>query len=106
MDRKKLEKLAWKKTHKDFKSPWNKGDCTLLHFVPGVGTSVVPISKFTDRELADKAGLKISTGKNDKTIGPVWHLTMAEAEAWIEAQAHVDPEGVARGDYYIDGEPT
>jgi hypothetical protein len=58
MDRKKLEKLAWQKTHKDFKSPWNKGDCTLLHFVPGVGTSVVHITKFTDAELMEKAGLK------------------------------------------------
>jgi hypothetical protein len=37
--------------------------------------------------------------------GPlIWVFqTLAEAEAWIEQMADVDPVGVFNGKYYIDG---
>lgn len=57
MDRKKLEKLAWQKTHKDFKSKWNNGDATVCRFVPGSGTCLVHITKLTDNELREIARL-------------------------------------------------
>lgn len=31
------------------------------------------------------------------------HETLAQAEAWIAEREKIDPVGVARGDYYIDG---
>lgn len=58
MDRKTLEKLAWRKTHKDFKSNWNKGEATILRFVPGVGTCAVPLKTLTDAVLREIAGVK------------------------------------------------
>lgn len=44
----------------------------------------------------------IFTGSNDGSVRPVPHKTLAEAEAWIAERQKIDPEGVARGDYYID----
>jgi hypothetical protein len=58
MNRKDLEKAAWRKTHKDFKSNWNKGEATILRFVPGVGTCSVAIKSLTDAELKEIAGIK------------------------------------------------
>lgn len=43
-----------------------------------------------------------STGKNDGSIGPIRHATLAAAEAWIAERQTLDPGGVERGDYYID----
>jgi len=44
----------------------------------------------------------IFTGSVDGTMSPVPHRTLAEAEAWIAEREKNDPEGVLRGDYYID----
>lgn len=63
MDRKTLEKLAWRATHKDFKSAWNKGDCTLLKFVAGKGTCLVHISQFSEAELLAIAMLMKKAGE-------------------------------------------
>jgi hypothetical protein len=58
-DRKALEKLAWQNTHNDYRSKWNGGDATLLHFVSGTGTCAIHLTAFTDNELLEKAGLVI-----------------------------------------------
>jgi hypothetical protein len=42
------------------------------------------------------------TGRTDCTTPSVEHATLAEAEAWIAEREKDDPEGVARGDYFID----
>jgi hypothetical protein len=64
-----------------------------------------------DAELCKDAGIapppypvresepQFFTGRTDGTVGPVSHRTMAEAEAWIEAQ---DAVSVAAGEFYID----
>lgn len=58
MDRKKLEKLAWQKTHRDFRAAWNRGDTRLLKLVDGQGTCCVHISQWTEAELRARAGLR------------------------------------------------
>ena len=45
---------------------------------------------------------RITTGHNDGTLGPIEHATMEDAVRWIEAQEKLDPDGVFRGNYYID----
>lgn len=42
------------------------------------------------------------TGKKDGSLTPAVHETQAAAEQWIAARELYDPEGVSRGDYYID----
>lgn len=42
------------------------------------------------------------TGKDDCSMTPVRHATLAAAEAWIADRQKSDPAGVERGDYYID----
>lgn len=46
--------------------------------------------------------MSITTGKTDSSLGPIYHKTLAEAEAWIAERAKTDPEGAERGDYYLD----
>jgi hypothetical protein len=58
--RKKLEKLLWKHTHKDFRGNLN-GIKTVLHFVHNVGTCVIAISALTDEELLSKLPKKLMT---------------------------------------------
>jgi hypothetical protein len=58
MDRKTLEKLAWRKKHKDFKSKWNNGNANVLVFVPGVGTCSMPLSSLSEAQLKEIAGIR------------------------------------------------
>lgn len=41
--------------------------------------------------------------KTDPHTTMVGFDTLEQAEAWINDQAAVDPEGVHKGEYYIDG---
>lgn len=54
MNRKKLEALVWKNTHADFKGKRPDGTREVLCWVPSVGTTCLPLSSFTDRELLEK----------------------------------------------------
>jgi hypothetical protein len=51
MDRKQLEKLAWRATHPNSRSKWNKGEANVLKYIPGKGTCLVYLSTLTDEEL-------------------------------------------------------
>lgn len=63
MERKKLESLVWKHTHKDFKGVWTSEDGTktktVLHYVPAKGTCAVSLSSLTDEELYEKLPSKV-----------------------------------------------
>jgi hypothetical protein len=54
MDRKTLERLAWKHTHRDFKGKLEDGTKTVLKLIPGKGTCLVSLSSLTDEELLEK----------------------------------------------------
>jgi hypothetical protein len=59
-------------------------------------------SATTNTKESDMTLKMWTTGKvKDKSIRATHH-TEAEAVAWIDEQKATDPEGVARGDYYID----
>jgi hypothetical protein len=50
-----------------------------------------------------RKGLPFTVGRNDGRGEVTRHATLAEAEGRIVEIAKIDPEGVARGDYYVDG---
>lgn len=45
---------------------------------------------------------QISVGRSDGSDLPRWFFTLAEAEREMERIEEIDPDGVERGDYYID----
>lgn len=44
------------------------------------------------------------SGKADGSIEPIRHETIWDAVAWMEEQEKADPDGFARGDYYVDSQ--
>ena len=50
-DRKKLEALVWKHTHRDFKGKREDGTRVVCHHVPAHGTCSVPVASLTEAEL-------------------------------------------------------
>lgn len=58
-NRKKLEALLWRKTHRDYKGKLEDGTRTVLHMsAKTYGTELWPLSHFTDEELVEKIGPK------------------------------------------------
>lgn len=43
----------------------------------------------------------ITVGRYDGSIDPVDFETVEEANAWADTQTQNDPDGVARGEYFI-----
>ena len=48
--------------------------------------------------------MKYTTGRTADSSVRVAHKSYAAAIRWINTRAKVDPQGVRRGDYYIDQE--
>lgn len=44
------------------------------------------------------------SGKVDGSLGPIRHDTIHDALDWMDEQEEIDPDGFARGDYYIDSQ--
>jgi hypothetical protein len=64
LNRKKLEALVWKHTHRDFKGRTPDGVRTVMQLVPGQGTCIVALAKLSDDELVGKLlwGTKLGQG--------------------------------------------
>lgn len=58
-ERAKLERLAWKHTHKDFRGKTADGQKTITKYIPTKGTCVVLFSSLTDEELLQKIPTKV-----------------------------------------------
>lgn len=59
IERKKLEALVWKHTHRDFKGKREDGTKCVLHFSPSEGTCSVTLSSLSDSQLRDKLPRKV-----------------------------------------------
>lgn len=46
------------------------------------------------------------TGKCNNPLTRFKHASLDDAQEWIDSKAESDPDGVERGDYYIDGPVT
>lgn len=53
-ERERLEALVWSNTHRDFRGKFPDGTKTILQFVPGMGTCLVPVSSLSDQELKNR----------------------------------------------------
>jgi hypothetical protein len=65
MNRKRLEALAWKCTHRDFKGKRADGTKCVLHLIPQRGPCSVPLASLTDDELRARI--------------PRWHVVTSSA---------------------------
>lgn len=63
MDRKKLEALVWRHTHRDFRGVGDDGVRRVLHLNRATGgTESWPLSSFTDDELIAKLPQRVRVG--------------------------------------------
>ncbi len=68
MDRKELERLAWKNTHPDYKGVGEDGVKRVLYLNPKTGaTESWPLSGLPEDELKRKARVKEGTMREDET---------------------------------------
>jgi len=58
-DRKQLESLVWRHTHRDFKGKREDGTRCVNHLVPEYGTCSVPLASLTDAELLGKLPARV-----------------------------------------------